>query len=74
VSEPIPLTEDDFKVLTLLSLSSEVVKIQAIAYEYIKDEIQHNLRGHRVSEDAKDEILKKVEEVLEKKRIKIDYY
>ena len=74
MSEPIPLTEDDFKVLTLLSLSSEVVKIQAIAYEYIKDEIQHNLRGHRVSEDAKDEILKKVEEVLEKKRIKIDYY
>ena len=66
--------EDDFEVLTLLSLSSEIVKIQAIAYEYIKDEIERNLRGHRVSEDAKDEILKKVEEVLEKKRIKIDYY
>jgi len=66
--------EDDFEVLTLLSLSSEIVKSQSIAYKYIKDEIEHNLRGHRVSEDTMDEILREVEKVLEKSRIKIEYY
>jgi hypothetical protein len=66
--------EDDFEVLTILSLSSEIVKTQSVAYEYIEHEVKRNLRGCRMSEDVRDEILKNVERALEKENVKIDYY
>jgi hypothetical protein len=65
---------DDFQELTAFSVSSEIVKTQPISYEYIEKEVRFNLRNLRVSDDTRDDILKGIEEALERERMKIDYY
>jgi len=66
--------EDDFVVLTLLSISSEIANAQSVAYDYIEHEIRRNLRGNRISEDTMDEISRETEKALQKKSVRIDYY
>jgi len=66
--------EDDFEELTVLSLSSEITKTQSISYDFIEREVRFNLRGRKMSDDTRDEILKAVEETLERERVKISYY
>jgi hypothetical protein len=66
--------EDDFEEITIFSVSSEIAKSQPIAYDYLEQEVRLNLRGRRVSDDIRAEILKAVEEALEVERVKIGYY
>ncbi|NHI83313.1 MAG: hypothetical protein EAX81_03310 [Candidatus Thorarchaeota archaeon] len=65
--------DTDFTELVLLSLSSELVKIQSISADYIEREVRCNLRGRRVTSDENDEILKEIMDALEKRGVRIDY-
>jgi predicted metal-dependent phosphotriesterase family hydrolase len=66
--------ETDIEEVTVVSLSSEVVRVQSIAYDLIEREVIHNLRSHGISVDMYDDILKQVESKLEHDKVKIDYY
>ncbi|MGD9394904.1 MAG: hypothetical protein PVJ05_00565 [Candidatus Thorarchaeota archaeon] len=57
-----------------MSLSSEVVRIQSIAYDFIEREVKHNLRSQGISSDMNEDILKEVENRLEQHGVRIDYY
>jgi hypothetical protein len=66
--------ETDIEEVTVLSLSSEVVKVQSIAYDFIEREVKHNLRSHGISVDMYEDILKDIENKVEQHGVKIDYY
>jgi len=66
--------ETDIEELTVVSLSSEVVGIQSVAYDFIEKEVKQNLRIHGISTDLDEDILKEVENRLEKHGVKFDYY
>ncbi|RDE15579.1 MAG: hypothetical protein C4K48_03705 [Candidatus Thorarchaeota archaeon] len=66
--------EDDFEELTVFSVSSEIAKTGPISYDYIEQEVKINLKGRRISGDTRDEILKGIEEALEREGVKVDYY
>jgi hypothetical protein len=66
--------ETDIEEVTVVSLSSEVVRIQSIAYNFIEREVKHNLRIHGISTDMDEDILSEVENKLGKYGVKIDYY
>ena len=66
--------ETDIEEVSVLSLSSEVVKVQSIAYDFIEREVKQNLRNHGISADMYEDILKEVEYKLERLGVKIDYY
>ncbi|MGY5855118.1 MAG: hypothetical protein RTS72_00870 [Candidatus Thorarchaeota archaeon] len=66
--------ETDIEEVTVMSLSSEVVRVQSISYEFIEKEVKHNLRSHGIVDDMYDDILKQVESKLEHHNVKIDYY
>ncbi|MFX1559090.1 MAG: hypothetical protein ACFFBL_00745 [Promethearchaeota archaeon] len=66
--------ETDIEEVTVMSLSSEVVRIQSIAYDFIEKEVKHNLRSQGISSDMHEDILKEVENRLEQHGAKIDYY
>ncbi|MHA2026200.1 MAG: hypothetical protein ACW98U_09895 [Candidatus Thorarchaeota archaeon] len=65
--------ESDFEELTVVSVSSEIVKTQSIAYGFIERMVKRNLRSHRITDDTLDEILTEIEIIFEGKRIEIDY-
>jgi hypothetical protein len=66
--------ETDFEELTILSLSSKAAKTQSIGYAFIEKEARSNLRGRRINDDARQEILKEIENALENKGLTIDHY
>jgi len=66
--------ETDIDEVTVVSLSSEIVKIQSIDYDFIEKEVKHNLRTQGVSTDMYEDILKEVENKLKHYGVKIDYY
>lgn len=66
--------ETDIEEVTVLSLTSEIVKSQSIAYDFIKREVLHNLRVRGIETDLHDDILKEIENRLEHHGVKIDYY
>ncbi len=66
--------EDDFEELSVFSVSSEIVKTQSIAYDYIEKEVRFNLRGRRVSDDTRDEMMRGIEGALRRKKVMVDYY
>lgn len=66
--------ETDIEEVTVLSLSSEALRIQSIAYNYIEKEVKNNLRNNGIATDLYDDILKEVESRLEIYGTKIDYY
>jgi hypothetical protein len=65
--------EDEVYDITVLSLSSEIAKTQAIAYEMMVQEIEGSLRGRRVSGGEKDELIEDVSRVLEEEGVVICY-
>jgi hypothetical protein len=66
--------ETDFEELLLLSLSSEVAKMQSPSFGDIAREVRFNLRGRRVSSENRGEILREIEDALEKEGVRIDNY
>ena len=66
--------ETDSEEVTVLSLTSETIKSQSIAYDFIEREVCRNLRVHGIGTDMHDDILKEVETRLEGHGVKIDYY
>ena len=58
----------------MLSLTSEIVKSQSIAYDFIEREVLHNLRVSGINTDLHTDILSEVENRLERHGVKIDYY
>lgn len=66
--------ETDIEEVAVMSLSSEVVRIQSIAYDFIEREVKHNLRSQGISSDMNEDILKEVENRLEQHGVRIDYY
>ncbi|MFW9887707.1 MAG: hypothetical protein ACFFER_05955 [Candidatus Thorarchaeota archaeon] len=67
--------ETDVEEITVLSLPTEVVKAQSIAYNFIEKEVKHYLRNQGISADMLyEDILNAVENRLEQHGVKIDYY
>jgi hypothetical protein len=66
--------EGDFEELTVFSISSEIAKARPIAYDYIEQEVRSNLRGRKMSDETREEIMGEIEKVLERDRVRIDYY
>jgi hypothetical protein len=66
--------ETDIEELTVLSLTSEIIKSQSFAYDFIKREVIHNLRVRGIETEMHDDILKEVENRLEYHGVMIDYY
>ena len=66
--------ETDIEEVNVMSLSSEIIKVQSIAYDLIEKEVKHNLSSQGIVFDMYDDILKEVENKLEHQGVKIDYY
>ena len=66
--------ETDIEEVTVLSLTSEIIKSQSIAYDFIEREVFRNLRIRGIATDIHDDILKEIENRLQDHRVKIDYY
>jgi hypothetical protein len=66
--------ETDIEEVTVISLSSEMVKIQSIAYDLIEKEVRHNLQVQGIVADMYEDILGEVENKLEHHGVKIDYF
>ena len=66
--------ETDVEEMTVLSFSSDIVKSQSIAYDFIEREVIHNLRAHGIAADMHENVLKEVESKLEHHGVRIDYY
>lgn len=66
--------ETDIEEVIVLSLSSDIVKVQSIAYDFIEKETIHNLKVNGITDDLHEDILKEVENKLEYFGIRIDYY
>ena len=64
----------DIEEVPVMSLSTEVLKVQSIAFNFIEREVKQNLRNNGISTDLYGDILKKVEGKLEQHGVKIDYY
>ena len=66
--------ETDFEELVAVSVSSEIAKSQSISYDFIEQEVKLNLRGRRINDETREEILKEIESALENKGISLEYY
>jgi hypothetical protein len=66
--------ETDIEEVTVLSLPTEVVKAQLVAYNFIEKEIRHHLRKQGISADLYEDILNAVENRLEQHGVTIEYH
>jgi hypothetical protein len=66
--------ETDIEDVPVLSLSSEIVGVQSIAYDFIEREVIDSLRARGISADLHEDILIEVENKLELHGVKIGYY
>jgi hypothetical protein len=66
--------ETDIEEVMVVSLSSDIIKIQSIAYDFIEREVVHNLKVQGISTDLHEVILREVENKLEHYNVNIEYY
>ncbi|MHA2602643.1 MAG: hypothetical protein AM324_010985 [Candidatus Thorarchaeota archaeon SMTZ1-83] len=65
--------EEDVYDITVLSISSEIAKVQAIAYETVYEQAKASLRNRRVSEVVVSKLAEEACKALEEESVVIAY-